>query len=89
MTARIWSAITLYGIWFGALYGTAAIFSTALIIGSNKSVSKLVSVPCKTEAIRSNPAPVSMFLEGNSLYSLRGVPGTALNCEKTIPQISI
>ncbi len=58
-------------------------------MGKNKSVSKFVSVFCKIQANRSKPAPVSIFLEGNSLYSLLGMFGFALNCEKTMFHISI
>ena len=57
--------------------------------GQNKSVSKLESVPCIMQASLSRPLPVSMFLLGSSLYSLLGLPGSELNWEKTIFQISI
>ena len=45
--------------------------------------------PWMTATKRSKPAPVSMFLCGNSLYSLRGSAGSALNCDKTMFQISM
>ena len=64
-------------------------FSTSRMIGINRSVSKLVLAPWITATKRSKPAPVSMFLCGNSLYSLRGTAGSALNCDKTMFQISM
>ena len=48
---------------------------------------KFVSTPCSTEAVRSKPMPVSMFLLGSGRRLLGGPP-TRLNCVKTRFQIS-
>ena len=64
MTARAWSAITFKetSVFGSSLYFTPARFAVASIIGKIKSVSKFVLQPCNTEANRSRPAPVSIFL---------------------------
>ncbi len=88
--ARIWSAITLKLMLSpSGSYVLPDSFSTSRIIGKKRSVSKFVLAPWKIAAKRSKPAPVSIFLLGNSLYSERGTAGSALNCESTIFQISM
>ena len=55
------------------------------MIGKIKSVSKLLSLFCNTDAKRSKPAPVSMFFLANGSY----VPSAVrLNCVNTRFQIS-
>ena len=69
-TVLMWSAITLKATSCSALtpYLAPESFSISLIIGINKSVSKLVGTSCNTETILSNPIPVSMFFAGSSVY---------------------
>jgi hypothetical protein len=59
------------------------------MIGMKRSVSKLVGVPCKMQAIRSKPAPVSMFLLGSSLYSLADAIDGVKLAEDDAPNLDV
>ena len=60
----MWSAIILYSFW--PVYEAFDNSTICLIIGWNKSVSKFESTFWKIQHHLSRPAPVSIFLFGNS-----------------------
>ena len=61
---RAWSAITFKdtSVSLSLPYSTPATLQAYSIMGNIKSVSKLEGLPWITEAKRSKPAPVSIFL---------------------------
>jgi len=62
----VWSDMILWSLIF-CVYVVLVYFATVSKYGLNKSVSKTVSLPWRTNSKRSNPIPVSTFFCGSSV----------------------